>query len=285
MRHVFALIGILAIVLFGTAQFFGPAGLSGDLMYMLSAGKTQNAISVDKFGRSTNVDSAIATDIWDRANATDDQDIWLAPTAARIHAVVSTSANDDGDPVGTGAHTLRISGLKTWSSVESFEDITLNGAGSVNTTQSYVIIHRMQVLTSGASGPNVGQITATAATDGTVTAQILAGAGQTQMAVYGVPSGSSAYMVQLYVSTNSGSPANVRLDHALLYNPFPGDQSTVFLNKMTTATLDAGVSHFAHHFAPYKRFVGPGIIKVQSTSSANDADVSAGFDLMVVQEP
>lgn len=36
-----------------------------------------------------------------------------------------------------------------------------------------------------------------------------------------------------------------------------------------------------HNWVP-KKFVGPGIIKIQSTSGANDVDISAGFDIVLI---
>lgn len=236
---------------------------------------------VNKFGRATECDNGVATDIWDRANPADAQPIWLAPTKARIHAIVSSSTSDDGSPVGVGARTIRLWGLQTWSSVESFEDITLDGTTAVNTTNSYVIVHRMRVLTSGASGPNVGTITATAATDATVTAQIQPGKGQTLMAIYGVPSAQVAYMTGFYVSINRSSPTGVNVQLELLWCFDVANQPTVFQIKDAIGTLRAAPP-FLHPYNPYKGFIGPGIIKLRGTTDANDAMVDGGFDVILV---
>jgi len=94
---------------------------------------------INKYGRSTNVD-ATETDLWD---LTASQPVWLAPTSARIHAIVSSSGDDAS--AGVGAKTIRIYGLQTWDSVETSEDITMAVATPVNHVNSYVIILRMKV--------------------------------------------------------------------------------------------------------------------------------------------
>lgn len=233
---------------------------------------------INKFGKSTNVDSGVDTDIWDRANAVDDDDIWTAPTQARIHNIASSSGSDDGDPVGVGARTLRVFGLTSWGAKEVSEDITLDGVTPVATSNAYVIIHRMQVLTKGATAANVGIITATAAVDGTVTAQINAGEGQTQMAIYGVPSVQVAYMTHYYASLLWLTDA---VGISVLVNPEPDSELLNFLVKHTQAIVAVGTSYFSHPFMPYFRIPGPAIIKIQGRGSANNLDVSAGFDLIL----
>lgn len=249
-----------------------------DYMLEIPAGRTEFS-SVNKFGRSTNVDSGVATDIHDGANATDDVAVWVAPTQARVHAIVSTSTDDDGAPVGTGARTIQVYGLTSWSTSETSETITLNGTTGVNTTKSYVIIHRMKVITKGAADPNVGVITATAATDGTVTAQINAGEGQTQMAIYGIPSTKTAYLTAYYASIQRANTASVNI--TLLANTSPDTELISYLVKHTQAVNSAGTGYFDHHFHPYNKFSGPCILKIQAAASANNADVSAGFDLIM----
>lgn len=246
-------------------------------------GEIAGHASVNKFGRTTNADSGIATDVWDRANATNDQDVWLSPTAARVHTVVSTSDLDGktAAPSSVGARTIRIYGLTSWSTAETSEDITLDGTTGVNTTNSYVIIHRIKVLTCGTSGPNVGYITATAVTDGSVTAQINPSEGQTQMAIYGVPSTQTAYLTGWYASINK-AVATAQGNISLLASIDQANTNNEWQVKHTTGLNTTGTSTYQHHFNPYNGFAGPVVLKLQVVTGQNDCDVSGGFDLILV---
>jgi hypothetical protein len=239
--------------------------------------------TINKFGRSTNVDNGVMTDIWDRANATDDDDIWTAPTQARTHDIASSSTSDDGDPAGIGARTIRIYGLKTWDdAAETTEDITMDGTSNVATSNTYVIIYRMRVLTKGATNVNVGNITATAQTDGTVTAQINAGAGQTQMAVFGVPSTQKLYIFHLYGSVLRSAGASGAVDMSMLVNPEPDTELLNFNTRHTFGLSTTGTSAYSVLYNPPKIVTGPAIVKVQGVGTANDLDVSGGFDGIIV---
>lgn len=237
---------------------------------------------VNKFGEAPTGIQATATDVWSRADAVPTQQIWLAPTAARIHVLVSDSANDDGDPVGTGARTIRLYGLKTWDSNESSEVVTLNGVGAVNTANSYVIIHRMKVLTMGAAGPNVGTISATAAVDGTVTAVILPGDGQTEMAIYGVPSTKIALLRRWSVNIDKASGVVASVDFQIRVNENPNVQTIGFLRKDDLSVQSTGTNSAERIYAIPMRFDGPCIIKVQGIASGADIDGESGFDLELI---
>jgi hypothetical protein len=245
----------------------------------IAEGEVTGHYSVNKFGKSENVDNGVLTDIWDAAA----QPIWLAPTAARIHAIVSTDDNDGktGSPTSTGARTVRVYGLQTWDLAESSEVVTLDGTTPVNTANSYVIIHRMVVLTSGTSGPNVGVISATAADDATITAYIQATVGQTLMAIYGIPSTQKAYMTGFYSSMERDSPVAAEIHGHVVYSMDVANQPTVFLTKHTWSQVETG-SDMQHTWNPYNKFTGPGILKLQVSSSANDTHVSGGFDIILV---
>ena len=194
------------------------------------------------------------------------------------------STSDEDSTGNSGALTIQIYGLTSWDSKEVSEVITMDGTNAVNTDSAYVIIHRMKVLTNGGTNINTGVITATAATDGTVTAQINTGQGQTQMAIYGIPSTQTAYATCYYFSLHdSANPSNSAFaDVNLLVNPTPDNTLSTFLTKHTQGVSTFGTSYLRHCYTPYFKIVGPAIIKVQSIGSANDLDCSAGFDLILM---
>lgn len=249
----------------------------------VSRGLVTGISTVNKFGRNpNNVDSGVDTDIWDGADATTGNIIWDAPTQARTHTLVSTSANDaDG---GTGAYSVTVYGLPDWDTAEVSETVTLAGlTPSSATANAYVIIHRM-VCNFGANSTtsNAGVITATAATDGTITAKIQAGEGQTQMAIYGIPSTQSLYLNDCYggVNKNTSGSANI----SILFNPSPDTSLTTFAVKSTFPSNSAGETMSERVFRPPLKLTGPGIIKIQGNGSAINLDVSAGFGGYLVTE-
>ncbi len=236
--------------------------------------------SVNKFGKTENADSGIATDVWDGATTTP---VWVAPTESRIHDIVSSSASDDGAPAGVGAQTIRIWGLPDWDTKEISEDIILNGLTDVPTINAYVIIHRMQVLTSGTTSIVVGNISATAQTDGTVTAQIKVGLGQTQMAILGIPSVQTAYFTNFWATGRKGGGAAKLIDIGLLVNIDP-ENGKNFLVQETGSVTGVGGPPFRIPFLPHRQLVGPAIIKIQANSNANDSEVAGGFDIILVDQ-
>jgi len=245
----------------------------------VARGNIQGLRSVNQPGRSTNVDAA-KTDVWDGANATDDIKIFIAPTTARIHQIVSSSASDDGSPAGVGARTIEVVGLTSWDTREVSEVITLNGITDVPTIKSYVIINRMKVLTKGPTSPNVGVISATADVDGTLTAQINVEVGRTQMAIYGVPSIQTAFMKSYYATVIKNAAA-VRLMIELCVNPEPDAELLGFVTEHSFGLDSNGSSDVQHIFDPPFPFPGPTLMKVQADSSAVNSDVSAGFDMIL----
>lgn len=360
----------------------------GDAALNVATGDAEGIYGVNVFGRAISGLQTTATDLWDRANASATQKVWVAPTTARLHAIVSDDASDVaamgiwtltgnitdsstctiGDKVylfestltntdgnvhigasasatidnfiaainltvsdstdwaiattandvdmiatvesgdlmnlyvntadtsfvttddddaaswgatsiagGAGARTIRVHGLTSWDAAETTEDIYLRGVYSQNTANSYVAINKIEVLTKGATNVNAGTITATAATDASVTAVILPDAGQTQMGIYSFPSTQTAYITNYFVGTEDSTDVAM----SLLVNPEPEDELTKFVTRHVQELQDTGTSFIQFDFNPYFKVEGPAIIKLQGTAAANDADVFGGFGLIL----
>lgn len=240
----------------------------------IARGNITGQYPVDKFGRAPDVDTG-AADLWGYSAT---QKVWLAPTAARSHNLVSTDANDAA--AGTGLRTCQVYGLQTWASKESSEVVTLNGLSNVALANDYVMIHRIKPLTWGSAGPNVGIITVTAATDNTVTAMVLAGSGQTEMAIFGIPSNQTFYLKSIYLSILKATNADA--DITLLYNSTPDQETTGFITKMTFGVPQGGNDPAYLMFDPPRKFEGPGILKLQAIASTVNCDLSGGFDGVLI---
>jgi hypothetical protein len=248
-----------------------------DINLLAPIGGAPGFYAVNKFGETIDADAGIKTDVWDGADGSTSTDIWVPPTQARRHAIVSTSANDTA--AGTGVRTIEVFGLTSWDSREVSETITTSGDTPVNTANEYVIIQRMIGRTWGSGGKNAGTIKATAETDGTITACIRIGANQTQMLILGFGSAQTFFMNYLEGSVIKNAGVVEHLEGELLYMPNPDTNA---------ADNNAWVLKYPYHAIstnPYQRrwspplpFDGPGIIKVQVTTNQNNTSSFCAVD-------
>ncbi|MCA9339275.1 MAG: hypothetical protein KDA17_00015 [Candidatus Saccharibacteria bacterium] len=216
---------------------------------------------ISQFGYNGDVDSAAAEDVWSQGGS------FAAPTTARVHAVVSGSANDAA--AGTGARTVTIHGLDAnWE--EASETVTLTGTTPVNTTGSYVMINKMVVATAGSGGVAAGAITATAATDSTVTCAIEAAQNQSRQAIFAIPAGYTGVIQTVSGGCTVADASAVEL--SLTVKEFGGVFREVAL---IPSVLAAGKEK---KFNPGIKVPAKSIVKLRAKANADDTTFYAGFE-------
>lgn len=114
------------------------------------------------------------------------------------YPVAATQMNLAGTAGDTAS--IQINGLDANYSPIS-EVLVLNGATPVTTTKSYLRINGMQVTAGSATNP-VGVVTLKDLTNTTIYAQINAGVGRTQAAIYTVPAGYTFYLSRIDGNTS-----------------------------------------------------------------------------------
>jgi hypothetical protein len=167
-------------------------------------------------------------------------------SAASVLTISSSSATDAS--AGTGARTVRINGLDA-NYNEISETVSLNGQTAVNTVNSYLRVFALQVMTAGSGGEAVGVIyagtgTVTSGVPAVVYAEIPVGYGKSQMALWTVPAGYTAYITS-YAFTSASATANNAITGAMAIRPLGGVFSFEATVKM------GGGNTFDRHFDTY----------------------------------
>lgn len=227
---------------------------------------------IEKFGRNASVASGTSEDIWDGGG------IYDFPDVASKFDISSTSA-EDGAGTQTGALTVSVQGLDQ-NFDQITETLTLNGLTAVETTNTFIRIFRMRVETAGSNGTNVGVITADSQAEVLTAAQISAGNGQTNMALYTIPRGHVGFLKRWYVSLLRATGTNaIAVDVDMFRRNFGGawrsTQPVGFQNN------GAGM-HQYDFYAPIE-FPAKSDIVVNATPTAA-ADVAAGFTMLITHD-
>ena len=229
-----------------------------------------------KFGNNATVGYTVET-IWAEGG------LYSYLTAATVLKVSSSSTDDTS--AGTGARTVQLYGLDADYN-EINELVTLNGQTAVNTTQSFLRINRMVVRSAGSGGANAGVIyagtgTVTTGVPANVYASVngVTGANQSLMALWTVPAGYTAYMLQYDVSngTTSNTPAVCKL--VLAVRP----HGEVFQSK-DVKSLTTGM-HVEETFAFPLKIEEKSDIEVRAISSSASVtfDISSAFEIVYIK--
>jgi hypothetical protein len=251
---------------------------TGNFFFDVADNRLKGISHVNVLGDAPNVGLNVKTDIWDRANATDNQILWSSPTSAQTHLLKSDSSSDA--PGQNGAHVVTVFGLDpNWDRQE--ETVSLNGATNVSTANQYARIFRMICTAFGASQINIGKITATAATDSTVTAQVNAQNGQTLMAIYSTPRRRRSYLDHYFVSVRR--KASGTADVILSVKENADISGSGFVVKHVNSISLTGTSYMRNDFNPYLFIPPKSDVKIQAIGGANNMEISAGFDIIEVE--
>ena len=237
------------------------------------AGDLVGFASVNKFGNNPALGTSATETVWDGSS------LYTLPATADI-----THIRQAVDQATMQGETIEVQGLDTnYALVTQTVDLD-----ATNTTTAVALgtalrrVFRMKALSAVVTTQNVELRNVGG---GTTYALITAGNNQTQMAVYTVPASKTAYITHYYASLNKdaggGAPDVVikiwNQDNANAYAP---------QLKHILGVSSAGSSYFLHGFAPYLQVTEKTDIYLNATnlSGTATADVSAGFDLILVDD-
>lgn len=197
-------------------------------------------------------------------------------TAETLDIVSSDGADTSA---GTGARIVNINGIDA-NGLEITEDVIMNGTTPVTTVNSYLFVNEVLVIESGSSLHNIGNITIDGTTSSTILAYVLTTYSATHQASYRVPSDHKCYVNDLYVTADKLSGSSPRV--IFYIKVFNIEYNTEYI--LRRELLDTATSSHRDFLNFKDSPLLPGeIISIEASSSVNDTQVSAMFDLTCVK--
>jgi len=215
---------------------------------------------IHKFGANFQIDSNTDPEsIWTGGGLYP----WASLNTAQVLYAISTSTSDTEE--------ITIEGLDT-NYNKITEVITLNGTTAVTTTNQFKRVYRMIY---NHTAENVGTITLrTGSGTGTVVSQIDIGYSQTLMAIYTVPAGYTAYLLQLGASVNKNEDVQI----AMYQREFNQAFKILHLTELYEGTYSMNFP------LPIKIEQKTDLEIRASEVETNGTRVTATFDLLLVKE-
>ena len=246
-----------------------------DYALEISKGNVTGTSGVNKFGRNTDVDTALEA-VWDGGGTSMYLPTSTWSATANITDLVSSSTSDNG-------LTVEIQGLDTnWAAVTQTKTLGTPATTSVDLDTPLIRVFRMKnpggTAYTGTIQCGAGNASS-AFSAANLRAQITIGFDQTLMALYSIPASATGYLTSWGASLNKGTPASGGVTTILWARTFGG----VFRVQDTRSLMVTGTSAPEPRiYNPYPSYSAKTDILVTAQGSTSNFDVSAGFDLILV---
>jgi|SRR6056300_1036579 len=232
--------------------------LEGHLGFNIARGLVKGADFIHKFGAVPAMSQSQTGTVWDK---NDTIYPWSAFDTAGILVAAQANVSDNGKTVtvfGLDADYLPIS-----------EEFTLSGTGTVNGTKIFKRVYRAYM----SDGSNVADVSFSRG--GTEILRITAGKSQTQMAIYTVPAGYTAYMMKGTATCQAGADAT-----GDMFIRYYGQSSFRVGHSFEVAGTGG---QYLYEFASPIPIPGKSDIDIRTSVRSNNARITAAFDIILVE--
>lgn len=257
------------LVLLAASWGGAPRPHSTPFELRVARGEVTGMTSVIIFGRNPDIDMAATEDIWGTGGSL------TVLSSAETMEITSSSTSDDA--AGTGALTVKVFGLDG-SFDEISEVITMDGTSDVTTSNSYIRVSKMLVLTSGSGSVNAGAITATATSAATVQATMVAGMGITHKGHYTVPNGKTTYILKVELNAHQVTGGAAAVTFNAWLRQANGSKFVIVSKEFDTDTS----SELEVNFPLMPAFTAQQDVWMEMTSSSNNVLGFSRFFLIEV---
>lgn len=234
-----------------------------DFRYESALGRRQGTTTWNKFGYNADVDTGTEM-VWSAGGT------FTRIDSASTFTVVSSSS-DDVATVGAGAWNIVIYYVDANRRAQTGV-VALNGTSSVVSAFTGLGINRIAVYNSGAQDSNVGNITVTATTGGSVQAHMPAGEGTSQQALFFTQSDHNFLLDFLLINVNktaAGASPRVTIK-GWVYSYVSTAKYLVFTDTIDTAVDNHLTVNFTQPFIIGEK----SILYFEATTDTNNTTVS-----------
>lgn len=228
----------------------------------IARGIVRGASSVHKFGATPEMSQNQTGSVWD---IDDTLYPWSAFDTAGVLTIPAVNVADNG-------HVVTVLGLdENYNEVS--EEFTVSSSGTTTGTQTFKRVYRAFCTAGGVT--NTGNINVQRGA--TTVLRITAGQGQTLMAIYTVPRGKTAYLLQgaCTVEANADATGNMFVRYF--------GQDTFRIGHSFEVSGAGG--QYLYKFGIPIQIPQKSDIDVRATVRSNNARITAAFDILLLDNP